>query len=364
MKDQRGLRPKLRAVTIALTSMVLSVAAAPAASAAPILVRLQKPQSGVTRGELIEVNPRTGHRVRRVNTRVVSHPERSPAGDKIVWTEDGEYSEEIWASAADGSHARRLTRNSHWDVEPDWSPRGRRIVERRMTSSGRSDLWVLRANGSSSRRLAKDGDSPDWAREGVRIAFCRRDRIFTIQPDGTSLRALTDPRGSGRDSSPQWSPEGDRVLFRRVFGNGDVSLMIIRAADGSHPQAIVPRRQQLLVGNSWSPDGSKILYQKILDPVDPSPTRLRVVRASGRRDHVIASFSSRQAVTTSWSPDSKRVVYDRTYHSASGEFASDLWIAHADGRAGHRLTATQGYEKEPYWASDPDADATYPDPQG
>lgn len=71
---------------------------------------------------------------------------------------------DIWAMRSDGSGQRRLTQTPGPDVDPAWSPDGRKIAfaSRR---AGRSDIYVMNADGSSPRRLTRkpfDEAQPAW----------------------------------------------------------------------------------------------------------------------------------------------------------------------------------------------------------
>ena len=108
---------------------------------------------------------------------------------------------------SDGSHPRPLDKVAPYSVDwaPDWSPDSRLIA---FESNGRtsavdpsSEIWVMRADGTGKKRLTHNsiGDnSPAWSPDGTRIAFVRDGRIWTMRPDGSSLRRLS----SGRD--PDW----------------------------------------------------------------------------------------------------------------------------------------------------------------
>jgi Tol biopolymer transport system component len=57
---------------------------------------------------------------------------------------------------------------------------------------------------------------PLWSPRGDRIAFARRNaagdfQIFTIHPDGSGLKQLTNTHGN--DAHLAWSPDGERLLF-------------------------------------------------------------------------------------------------------------------------------------------------------
>jgi TolB protein len=83
----------------------------------------------------------------------------------------------------------------------DWSADGARIafVKNRYAQGRRpSELWVMNADGSDLRRLARGLNKaarPEWSRDGSWLAFTNSDRrkqlsqLF-IRPDGSGLRRL------------------------------------------------------------------------------------------------------------------------------------------------------------------------------
>lgn len=73
----------------------------------------------------------------------------SPDGKRIVFF----WSHEIWTMRADGSHKRRLTRDSELDSGPVWSPDGRKIAWTRQQESLAPAVYVMNADGSGRRRL-------------------------------------------------------------------------------------------------------------------------------------------------------------------------------------------------------------------
>ena len=75
---------------------------------------------------------------------------------------------------------------------------------------------------------------PRWSPDGSRIAFGGRlggsdFDIYTMRPDGTDVRRLTD--APEPESHPSWSPDGDRLVYSRmVNGTWEIFLM---SADGA-----------------------------------------------------------------------------------------------------------------------------------
>lgn len=85
-------------------------------------------------------------------------------------------------------------------------------------------------------------------------AFSHRPQIFTINPDGTGLRQLTHVAKGHAAGSPEFSPDGTRIVFTI---DGQIWVM---NADGSspHPLTHMPPRGDAPVA-SYSPDGHKIV---------------------------------------------------------------------------------------------------------
>lgn len=173
-----------------------------------------------------------------------------------------------------GGEVRRLT-DDGGSYDPAFSPDGSRIVfssvgddgdvSDTMGASG-LDLYVMAADGSGRRRLV-DGDedvSPAWSPSGEQIAFVRgggyggAGRIFVIDPDDGSARALVEHDGPARDADPGWSPDGTRLAFVRTEPEGPSHLMIADA-DGADARSVLERPDPL-GSPSWSADGTALVF--------------------------------------------------------------------------------------------------------
>lgn len=129
---------------------------------------------------------------------------------------------EIYSSALDGTHVRRLTRNRAFENDVAVSPNGRLIAFSRRIH-GRGQIFVMRIDGTHVRRLTRDrrrNRLPAWAPNGRRIAFLSQAagqgqfthrQIHSISLRGTGRRPLTygDPPKGG----PTYSPGGNYIAF-------------------------------------------------------------------------------------------------------------------------------------------------------
>jgi hypothetical protein len=110
-----------------------------------------------------------------------------------------------------GGQGERLADLTEDDREPAWSPDGRRLVFVGRVA-GVIDLYTVRPDGSDLRRLTADRSSegrPVWSTRG-QIAFERDGGIWAVRVDGSGLR-----RVAVRGRTPDWSPDGSRLVFER-----------------------------------------------------------------------------------------------------------------------------------------------------
>jgi Tol biopolymer transport system component len=142
------------------------------------------------------------------------------------------------------------------------SPRiGPDYIVYRAPMAGRDGLWRIAAdgtttelwNGINGRAVA----APAIALDGRRIAFtvqsAERTQLYVMNADGTSTRRVAeqlDVRGA-----PAWSPDG-RTLAIGVNENGEPHLFKI-PLDGGTPVALV---KEYSTDPTWSPNGEFLVY--------------------------------------------------------------------------------------------------------
>jgi Tol biopolymer transport system component len=126
---------------------------------------------------------------------------------------------------------------------------------------------------SPGRILAFEGVNLDCS-AAIRCVSTGSSEIWTIRADGTSLRRVTE---AGHAESPKWSPDGSRLLFvRRPAGDEPAELWTVDPS-GATAQKLVAT--QGVVAADWSPDGSRLAI--LTKGTKPGTLQLWVGRPDG-----------------------------------------------------------------------------------
>jgi Tol biopolymer transport system component len=219
-------------------------------------------------------------------------PSWSPDGKQIAFFSDRDNptgDRELWIMNADGSSPRQITFNDVDDFSVDWAPSGMQLVFDGpdpagvdniqlinadgtgltplthyttepgaygphfspdgqwivFTNDGSSDttdpLALIRPDGSLLHNINNvDSFSPDFIGDGSRILFETEDDgdedIYTMKPDGTELKNITNtpsiPGSTDDERSPSPSRDGlNRIAFSS-FRGGDQELYVMNG-DGT-----------------------------------------------------------------------------------------------------------------------------------
>jgi Tol biopolymer transport system component len=127
------------------------------------------------------------------------------------------------------------------------------------------DIYVIHADGSGLRQLTNDAAfdrSPFWSPDGGRIAFHSNrggvQQIWSVKPDGSELRRLSDYPGSGLLIGT-WSPDASRIAAFVQTVDRIVLFDPRKAWQDQTPEELPAlARNALLRPIEWSPDGLRL----------------------------------------------------------------------------------------------------------
>jgi Tol biopolymer transport system component/DNA-binding winged helix-turn-helix (wHTH) protein len=182
------------------------------------------------------------------------HPERGPMGD-------------LWVVAAAGGQARRLTWNVARGGGLTWSANGDSIVFA-SAHAGSMTLWKVRAQGGELTSVlvgAGEDTDPEFAQDGRRLVYTNTRASFALVIQDAMTRRTRDLFESRTDVAfPSFSPQGDRIVFFQVTGDGNAQVFTISAQGGDVTR--ITRGQQHNSLPQWSADGAAIYYYQERPP--------------------------------------------------------------------------------------------------
>lgn len=208
--------------------------------------------------------------------------------------------------------------------------------------------------------------TPDWSPDGNEIVFMGYPwgvgyiDIYKMNADGSNVEALTN---NYKNANPKWSPDGTTIAFTRN-NSGDWPELWLMDADGTNERKVpIPYYVNAL---AWMPDGRISFWG---NPNTFAVNGLFATDVAGESveeivnlDEVSAATGQTQSFpnTIDWSPDGKRGVFaalvpesETVDCEAAYPHQQDLWTVSPTGVLDSVVT-TDGdfevWEAEPAWS--------------
>ena len=216
-----------------------------------------------------------------------------------------------------------------------------------------------------------------------RIAFVLGPDVYTINPDGSDIRQLTNLGADGGAFWESWSPDGKQIVFNEYRPQDFLGQLWLMNADGSNQRLLLADAEFDDERPSFTPDGNSVVFSRCrldieacalfrmeinggairaithfelgiqdLSPhysLDNTLTFTGVARngiicaieltdpqESGLRRLTPAPLAARQP---DWSPDGRRIAFSTHCRGLDGNPENEeIWTVNAKGDALLRLT--------------------------
>jgi TolB protein len=243
--------------------------------------------------------------------------------------------------------AYQLTPTDQGEAFP--SPDGKKLVFE-MTIAGIEQLFTMNVDGSGQTQVTHDNfnhETPAWSSDGKKIAYVsdkdEKEVINLINPDSTGDEQLTDDEH--RYIHPNWSADSSKLIY---CSDDDLKPPKKNVSDIFSIDVKTRKAVTLITGGtntypSWSPDGKKIVFRRMIGEVN---SEVFIANSNGSEQRNLTSHPGFDG-WPSWSPDGGLIVF------ASNRNANyQISVMNPDGSGSRLVANTEGRAAEPRWSTD------------
>jgi len=251
----------------------------------------------------------------------------SPDGKSVAYHSTRTGNSEIWLCYLDGRPETQITDNGSWDLYPDWSPDGERMIFVSDRDGGLFKIFIANSDGGGAQLLVDKPITLDsqyapvigslvsrWSPDADRIAFLAEGdtglALWTVGAGGEGARKVLD-NATGFD----WYRDSRHGIFTRHHGS-ESEMVAIDLETGEEQSLFVGPFLEMDV----APDGSAVAF--CYGPghmamgiavlrLEPSSVPGGLPRAVGEPEYLVATTGTWHIHNGGWSADSKKIVYTR-----------------------------------------------------
>jgi Tol biopolymer transport system component len=299
---------------------------------------------------------------------------QSSSGERIIFDSQinsTNYSFELFSISPDGSDLKQHTFDAvprRANTSGQFSPDGKYVIFGTYKYGGYK-VAIAKSDFSGQRKLTKGPHYTyvgSWSPDSEQIVYSKVDtksapyfqgdlEVFVMRIDGTRDTNISNT--SGADSSPKWSPNGERILFSSDrTGNSDIYSMDV---DGENLKNLTHTPDIDEFGPSWSPDSKQIAFYTMKKNRGDQYIDLCIMNTDGgskrnltnnhttKRNVFVPYYDGAPPIfyQTTWSPDGKEIAFSSKRNSENFE----IFIISANGKNLRQLTKNGTNNVFPFW---------------
>jgi len=192
---------------------------------------------------------------------------------QVAFTSNRTGAFQIWLINVEGGLFEQLTNLPNGACQANWAPEGARLAfvspchpQNDTYPGGR--IYIMNADGSDIQPLQVpinlEGDFyPNWSPDGNKILFTSvqtgRPQIFQYDLQNKTLRNLSNSKSF--DFNPVWAPNGKSIAFVRQITTNQIWLMNENGENQVQLNLSEPSLSSQ--GPTWTPDSQLILFNQV-----------------------------------------------------------------------------------------------------
>ncbi len=234
-------------------------------------------RGGTSQMALISVGDGSVRVLKTFDEQSLARPRFSPDGRYIAYAYPqrlGSAEKDIFVLALDGGRETPLVQHPANDVDPAWTPDGKRILFLSNRTGTMGAWWIQVADGKSQGTL--ELVKPDLGMDLAAMGFTRNgsyyygvrmemNDVYIAELDLATGKLISAPslatqRLVGSNSRPDWSPDGRELIFLSKRGPGawGARALCIRSTETGAVHELASKLDQVTQVH-WSPDGRSLL---------------------------------------------------------------------------------------------------------